>query len=438
MFGALAWLIHLFFPQKRAYWIAFAMASLGGGVATYLAATTSPPADWSDGKSFYSSFTWIERNYHWWFMSVFRNIVYPLELFYHALFFIMIALLLLRRTLASLFIYALGLASNPFLGVQMTTIVLPVIALDLWVQRSRKSGGMLGLATTLFLAFIAYYKVFLNAYPVARSLQAQHESTDFEYMHLADMFKAYGPFLIVTLASLADRKFLRRQWKSRSRRLLIIWILGTLALTHHTRILNLNLQPMHFERGYLFLGIVIWGFQYLSFRLRGWVVMPSRVGRRLVVGLALLVLALTPDSFAFLIFQGKFSPTHDDLVFDRDGAEVLRYFKGYSRGRVLVKQLGLSKMMTAWGDCPTLWADGYTTPFFKETSAAYTAFVQSGDFNELRGKYGITAFVLLKSEYLWTLKEKPDQLKQAFPDDRFQITLANEKYVVIEILPSRP
>ncbi|MBI1785885.1 hypothetical protein HYR69_12140 [Candidatus Sumerlaeota bacterium] len=432
MFLALARLIHLYFPRRRMFWIVFVAAGFGGGVAWIAALAKLHEAPSSGLMDYLGVLFNVEIHYRWWFLNIFRNIYFPLEVFYHFLFFSMAVCLLTRRYAAALVFYAMGLSSTPFIAIQMTSVLLPALFLDLWRWRADQARTFFAAACVLFGLFISYYKIFLYQFPAARSLQTQHQGTATDPLYLSDMVLGYGPFLFIPIVSIFHRSFIRRQWRSRHRRVLIIWIAASLFLTQNSRILPWGLQPRHFEKGYLYLPLVLWSFQYLEFVLRPRFANWRDLSMRSLAVASIAVSLLLPDTFLFALTQYEFTPTDNDLVYSKDHDEVLRHFKNY-RGRVLLQDALLSKIMAAETNCPTYWGDMFTTPMWDEREADFRNFIATGAYDSFRKKYGVTAFVLFRSEIEQAQKSEPALFQLLFPEDKFAISIRNEKFVVFEL-----
>ncbi|MBW2464152.1 MAG: hypothetical protein JRH11_21060, partial [Deltaproteobacteria bacterium] len=96
--GAFGWLMYFLlarvlsriFPKGFYFWPALFLVGLGGGAA-WVAALSNLPAGAPGAEFSWSSLAVAirqeERAYYWWFLSTFRNLMYPLELIYHSVVF---------------------------------------------------------------------------------------------------------------------------------------------------------------------------------------------------------------------------------------------------------------------------------------------------------------------------------------------------------------
>lgn len=422
MFAALAALARSSGIGRRMSWAAFGAVAFGGGVAW--AGTIGLWAERGAEGSLLAAFYDFEHKvckYHWWFLDSFRNVLYPLEVFYHFLFYAMAAALLRRRPGWAAALYALGLASNPFVGAQMTALIFPALALDL---RSRSLRGRamasLGACGGAFLLFAFYYQVFLPSHPVAAALTVQHREAYAHSLPLSAILVGHAPLLAIFAISWMAPDFARRQLASRRARILLVWLAGTLLLTQNGRFLPRPIQPMHFTRGYLFVPLALWAFRFLQSRARGaaaggW----ARRWLRLAWALPILLL---PDNLLFVALRFSDPPPMGDLAFEADAVQVIEHFKGAPKGRVFCDDKALSVTLTAVMGVPTYWAQLETTPDFPARAAEAREMFKSGGAEAFCRKNRIAAFAIARKLYHPKL----------FPSPPFVVAIENPRYVVIE------
>ncbi len=419
MFASLAVLIQIYFPSRRMYWIVYSIVAMGGGIA-WIAAICLYPSWPTEAKgSLLLAQWWLEDHYHWWFLNIFRNVFYPFEVFYHFLFLGMVVSLLRGHRGWALVWYAMGLASNPFLGVHLSAILIPTLLMDWWKSPNAVVRLVSCGAVGLVMLVLAYYKLFLGHWEVGRSLEKLHAAAATEPLSAKDAFLGYGPFLVLLLASLFNLQFLKRQCRRRGRRILLIWIGTTAFLVNNSRFIKPGLQPMHFTRGYLFLPLVLWSFQYLKF-----VFQPSlrRFPRRWAAGFSTAAMLLILDTIIFAVKQPKYVASEDAVFFSQEAYEVISRFQGYKE-RIYVLDYPLSLMLTAKTGCPTFWGDQFVTPDYKQREAEIVQLAETGDFASFWNKYHVATFVMPLDAYF--------KARDAFSPPRCKIVLQNARYIIV-------
>lgn len=214
-----------------------------------------------------------------WFLNLGRNLVFPTEAFYHALF-LGVVLLLLRRQ----FVAALGLAavlswSHPFTGIELLLIVSAWAALERWYLESPALPRWVPIAACGLVAMhLGYYLGVLTRNAEHRALMEQWT--------LAWTLPRTSALLGLALVGVPTLWRLRR-WRlaqdflgNPDRRLFAVWFVVAFALVKHEVFLT-PVQPLHFDRGYPWTALfclgggaaLVSGFdRLLRFRVRavGW------------------------------------------------------------------------------------------------------------------------------------------------------------------------
>lgn len=312
MYVALGMVLRRLFGRGRWFWTAFAITGFGGGLAWLLSAIPSPPA-----TTYAQRVMWHEREYYWWFLDLFRNVMYPFELVYHALLLGQVVALQARRWRAANALLLLGALSNPFLGLQMLGLQCGAAA---WAWRESARARWVALAIGCGLAL--YYAVLLPLDPVAAGIRRQHLEALTAPLGLRSLAVGHGLGLAGIGAFLLHRSFRRevlRDWNFAPVIVLAGW---TLLLSQNSRIPGLpDVQPMHFTRGYLFVGSWILTLAWLRrFAVPRW-------------ALPLLIVLTLPDNAMFARNQWVIPPKIPELVLDPGRAAVVEFFAKQPAGR---------------------------------------------------------------------------------------------------------
>jgi hypothetical protein len=208
----------------------------------------------------------------WWILNFGRNLIYPTEAFYHALFFGTIVFLLRRRFAAALALTFLVSISHPFTGLELVAILCAWSFIELYFLESDHLPRSFLIGCCAILVFhLGYYILFLNRFPEHRRIAEQWT--------LANLLQAenFIPacLLVGGLAGWNVRRFtLARSFLAvPHNRLFLIWFLVAFTLANHEFAIR-PVQPIHFDRGYIWTPLFLMGipallalFDFLSARL---------------------------------------------------------------------------------------------------------------------------------------------------------------------------
>ncbi len=226
----------------------------------------------------------------WWFLNFGRNLVYPTESLYHALFFGCI-LSVLRQRFAIAAVVALVLSwSHPFSGVELLLILTSWSALEVFfVRKGAVPTGFLVALLILLGLHLGYYLVFLTRFPEHRAVMKIYARP---WLLQATAFvPAYA--LVGALAAWSFRclELARTFFAKAPNRLYLVWFLVAFALANHEFAVK-PIQPLHFTRGYIWTPLFLMGISTLvglftALKRRGGPVLGS-----LAVGAVVAVLLL--------------------------------------------------------------------------------------------------------------------------------------------------
>ncbi|HJL19830.1 MAG TPA: hypothetical protein RMH99_29470 [Sandaracinaceae bacterium LLY-WYZ-13_1] len=371
MYAALGLLLRSIFRPGRWFWAAFLIVGVGGGFAWLGALVEVDLAAEHWPRAWRAAVKDLESPYYWWFLDVFRNLTYPLELAYHAIVLAQLWALGNRRHGLSVVCFALACLSNPFVGIQAAGVECTTLALA-WVRRRpRPSVRVTAAALAVAAAFVGYYAVLLPMDPAIRSLQEQHQHDLADPMTLESLLVGYGPALLAPL-TLLDPSFRRWTWRRFAPVPLFVLAAWTAVLTQNTRFLepDQSLMPMHFSRGWL--QVALWPIllAWLQHRAR------HRVLRRPLEALALaLVVATLPDNALFVEDMYAVAPHRSSLRWDRNYEEVHALLREGPDRRVLVDSWMLGRQICGlYERHRSAIGTHLTTPGYAERQAEIRAF----------------------------------------------------------------
>lgn len=407
---------HVFRPGPW-FWCAFTLVGAGGGFAWVGAVLEVSPG--LDAAAWRAAVRALESPYYWWFLDLFRNLTYPLELIYHTILLGQLWALSSRRYAGSSFFHALACLSNPFIGIQSTGVQLATLTLAS-VRPPRPTLRVLALSTIVAAVFVIYYGVLLPTDPAIRSLQTQHQHELSASLPAASLLVGYGPALLAPL-TLLDGSFRRLAFRRFS--LVPLFVLGawTLILTQNSRFLgpDHSLQPMHFSRGWL--QVALWPIVLAWLQHRTRAPVPPRA---LAAALIALVLLTLPDNLLFVEDMYAIPPHRSSLRWDATYAEVHELLEREPPRRVLVDDWTLSRQICGLHAAHRV-AIGthHTTPHFSERQAELHAFRRDPDHQGPMLRWA-DLMIVRTSDGPW--------LRSARANERWREVLCNRVWCVFE------
>ncbi len=192
-----------------------------------------------------------------WFLNLGRNLIYPVEAFYHLVFFGSVLFVLRRRFAAALACAVLLSASHPFSGLQLIAVLLACSVIERLIRAEDRPPSYFPAALLLLgLCHVGYYLGFLDyASGEHRVLQKQW-SLPWD-LPIASALAAYGPVAFLAAAAIVNR------WRYHHsltvvQRFLLIWAAVSFVLANHN-LLIAPVQPLHFTRGYIWTPLFLLG-----------------------------------------------------------------------------------------------------------------------------------------------------------------------------------
>jgi hypothetical protein len=249
---ALALFDELFGLASLSQWLVAILWTWGGGLLTLLG---SVRYFWTKDLD---DLFYFEPAGGMWFLNLGRNLIYPMEAYYHALFLGVILQIIRKRYWGSLLLAVLLSMSHPFTGIELILIVVGWALLErCWIGNREVSTLWLASMFTLGLAHLGYYFGFLRMFPEHRSVQLQWtQEWTYEIQHFS---LAYGLVGIFAFWSLRNLPLARTTLSTTRNRLFLIWFLVAFALANHEFAIRPAIQPMHFTRGYVWMPLFLLG-----------------------------------------------------------------------------------------------------------------------------------------------------------------------------------
>lgn len=198
----------------------------------------------------------------WWFLNLGRNLVYPLEAYYHFLYFALLVALMEGKHARAMLWLSVLVASHPFTGTAAALVVVGWCCTERWLLRKDAVPHWMPFAALGLLGTTLYY------YGIVLPHNAEHASL------MAQWTIAWKEDLITILCAYGSVGVLAL-WRMRSwdragavlgvpqNRLLLLLAVITFALENHDLVME-PVQPLHFSRGYTWSALFLLGVPVLS------------------------------------------------------------------------------------------------------------------------------------------------------------------------------
>ena len=418
--------LRLFYPKKEKclefqwyIFLFFLILATGGGVAWFISLIKYNIYRFTETESllnYMEVFTNVEESYHWWFLNIFRNIFYPLEMEYHFFFFLAIVGVIKKMPVFVLLGQIMACMSGVFVGIEISTILIVYFLLESLIQRKKEIVIHLLGSILIFLIFIYYYKIFLSRFPVAKSLVEQHKTNIHLLIPIREYISAYGILLILVPLIFLLKKTRNTIFNKDSGRLLIIWLIVVISLMLNDKWLGKrSIQPPHFTRGYLYTVLLtisaVGIFPY-------WEKLLNRQKKSAFVILLFAFLIFIPDNVLFVIEQLSEQPHLFVLSIPKETKEALDFLNSIPEREVAFSpERRFGDQIPAFSPHNSTYAQIYATAFDDEKTFT------DKDFTNFVKEYSISLVVLPKIyiKYFYARGFISDKWKLIFENSMWSI-----------------
>ncbi len=190
----------------------------------------------------------FEPTWGWWMLNFGRNLVYPTEALYHALFLLSVLALIRKRLGLCLVIAAILCSCHPFTGLSLILVLITYSGLELLLRSGAVTFKFMLGAILIAALHLGYYMVWLNRFTDHRVLQGQWQQAK-GFLYRPKTFVA----ALIIVGVLAFWRLARSRFHSFDEprtRLFAVWFLVVFALTQNNLVLRPPVQPIHFAHGY--------------------------------------------------------------------------------------------------------------------------------------------------------------------------------------------
>lgn len=354
--------------QRAPRWLE-ALFLWGGGLLFAVGLLYGLGAGEDLGQAWSRAFRFDPANGYW-FMNLGRNLLFPLEAYYHFLFFTLVLLVLKRRFGMALVVSGILWLSHPFTAVAALVMIVSWSALTIRSSvGERTPGWFLGGSLMLLLLLLVQHRILLPANAEHALLMEQWAKPwTVDWISAGAAYALVGALACWRLASRRSRPFPL----SSTTTLLLVWVLTWFALEHHELIMT-AVQPAHFTRGYLWAGLFLLGAPVLV-RLMARV-RESRMRWPAAIVVASLMLA---DNTAwFAARAAEFHKGEGEAVnLTRDTHELFDWLAGQPSDNALLvaEDPMVAYMGLVYTPCHAYYSHRYNTPNADQRSQSLNDF----------------------------------------------------------------
>jgi hypothetical protein len=308
----------------------------------------------------------------WWFLNFGRNLIFPTEAFYHALFLTCILSVIRHWNKTALALAFFVSLSHPFTGIELLSILCAwAIVENYFMEQKQIPGYFLVGCFGLMVLHIGYYLVFLNSFAEHRSIFSEWS---LPWLLRAENFiPAYALVGALAMIRLRRSRLASEVLHSPQNRLFLIWFLVAFALEHHEFAIR-PIQPLHFTRGYCWIALFLLGAPLLV----QW--FEDLLSRRRLVGVVCCVAILALFLSDNLLWFGSFIKRDDQGVrLTADQQQLLGWLNtGDNRGYVVLSQDPQIGYMTIVYTPLRSWLSHWETPERLQRKQELESFFQEG------------------------------------------------------------
>jgi hypothetical protein len=306
----------------------------------------------------------------WWGMNFGRVLVISTEAFYHLLFMAGIFLIIKHRWLPALIISFLISWSHPFTGVEYLLIICGWLFIEkIFFRNNAIPWWVFGSFYFLFFLHLYYYLIFLNQFPEHKKL-FEVFSVNWSYSYRI-FIPAY--FLVGFLAVFTFyRQKLKSVFAKEHQRLFFAWAIIAFLLSNHEWFIK-PIQPIHFTRGYIWLGLFL-------FAIPGLIRILDKIKKQNLILVSFVLLFLS-DNILWYANILKSKEEHETVShISKDTQEVLNWLaQNTTTNDLLVSnEYVVSYMANAYASSYSWTGHLYNTPDFSTKKEQALQFLKTG------------------------------------------------------------
>lgn len=350
-----------------------------GGGALFLSGFIS--AVFNPNGFLYADFLKYDPGFGWWMLNLGRNLIYPMESYYHFLILITFVLFFKKQHLWVCFILAILSWSHPFYGIEFLTVFGSIYLFE-FIRHSffvkTEKPKLLPLALILILAVIHvyYYLVFLPSFPSHQSLMNQWK-INWSHSGVTLIF-AYIFGVVLTIFNIKLNGGFSKFFSDYKNRVLGIWFIVCFLFVNHNWLIP-SYQPLHFDKGYVLAPLWLMGLSSLVPLFKKIKEKTNFIIYRLAI--ILIIIILLSDNLAwFAMARGD-----RNSYLSNSEKETLQFLnENFSKQDLLISnndEFALKAM--TFTSIRSLMSHGYNTPFYEIRKNDMKKFFKNETFTPL-------------------------------------------------------
>lgn len=363
-------LVNHLYPKLPYRNIVFLLLTWGGGVTAFAGLIANQTIFKGTYPGFWGGIYMIDPGNGWWGMNFGRILIISTEAFYHLLFVAGIFLIIKHRWTPALVASFVVCWSHPFTGVEYLAIVCGWLFLEKFFLKNKAiPWWVFGSFYLLFFLHLFYYLFFLNQYPEHKKLFNVF-SVDWGYS-----FRVFIPAYLL-VAVLAGFTFYRQKLKSVFReehqRLFFAWAFIAFLLSNHEWFIK-PIQPIHFTRGYIWLGLFLFSIPGLL------KILDTLKNKK--VALAVFILLFLSDNILWYADAFKSKQNHETVRhISQDTEEILSWLQHHTTTNDLLvsNEYPVSYLSNAYASSYSWTGHRYNTPDFTLKKQQALEFLKTG------------------------------------------------------------
>jgi hypothetical protein len=379
LFGLLSAVVCIFFLLKLVNYlyprlpnrnIIFLLLVWGGGVTSLAGLIANQTILKGSYPGFWEGMYMIDPGNGWWGMNFGRVLIISMEAFYHLLFIAGVFLIIKHRWTLSLLISFVLCWSHPFTGVEYLAIICGWLFFEkIFFKNITIPWWVFGAFYFLLSLHLFYYLYYLNQYPEHKKL---HEvfSVDWGYS-----FRVFIPaYLLVALLAgftMYVQK-IKPAFSKESQRLFFASAVIAFLLSNHEWFIK-PIQPIHFTRGYVWLGLFL-------FAIPGLIEILEKIRTKIVV-LTIFILVFLSDNILWYVNIFR-SYAKDETIgyISKETREILDWLKHHTTTHTLLvsNEYAVSYMSNAYSPAYSWTGHIYNTPDFALKKKQALEFLKTG------------------------------------------------------------
>jgi hypothetical protein len=361
-------------------WLTIPMLCWGGGITFLMGFTATLLQEKNVLTAIKNAFR-FDTNEGWGFTNFGRNLISPMEAYYHLLAMLVVWSVFKKNHLLTCALLTFFSISHPFTGLQMILIVLCWQIFEAFYLKDQTIKLQYIFFNVLLTGFhLAYYLLFLGRDAEHKSVTAQWATYD-AVEKMDDQAINFVPacilvFLLFAYQIRTPEKFISF-FQNQKYRFLAIFGLVSFVLANHEFAVD-PMQPIHFDRGYIWFPLFLLGTETLLSMLNYLKTKMKLLG---IIVIFCLFTVMVSDNLGWFPIQYNNFYKGNGFVLSKDDKDVIDFIKQnkFNKKFLLISNENrLSYLMATYTPVRTLIGHPINSPFWLENNKIRADFFKTG------------------------------------------------------------